>query len=925
MSDTAVDDNDDVNAPPHSHVAISDAPPPDKSSDDDEPEPKKRPDVKPVFDNGKDAGRAISDPDPRVRAAAHDYFEQQYDNDRQFQASQQANPATRWPQFYGNQSTTPEPAKPYIPPSVQQARQAANQPVPTQPGNTPPSPAGPPTPTADTTEGPSGAPQGAVDAGKPPAAPSTLPDERTTQGEGTEGPTGSEALQPTEGGDYSDESNAPNPEALHAGLGALNQEYNLDGKGSAVPDPQQHADNQRRAMTDTPDYSDVKAAFKAVDPDGRLGHAQAVLRVMNKGYEYYMSHGDSVRAANFAAQMMQYANHEASLYGNKAILDLKKGDNEEAAHNLTNAAQNYLGGKSASVRANPNGTFTVMEIDDADNKAVGKHVLNGQQLFQLATGTANGTEVWNGLMQAAANRPGQKGITQADTAALTSLQNRIQASQAGAGAAGGASAGQAAPAAGAAPAPQGQAVDPNAPAPVPQAPQAQPIPNQPVGAGQAPGQLIARADPAAMYLVESANNPNAVSPKGAIGIAQTMPGTLANPGFGVRPADPAKLANPATRNAELQRVGDDYLAAMQNKYKNPTLATIAYNWGPANTDAWLARGGNPNQLPPETRQYLARIAVAQANQGRQPPVTPQGNQPTSPFQMGQMEQRDIGPTAPTRQFAPLAAPIEESPEETKGLSPSGIALYKDTVRTANVEAQRVQKAQQAIFDKEYAANRDKFVQDTKDFKEQLAGGKAVNSDAAWKAAQQAKADMVTDKNSDDGKVYNTLQPRTKQAVDSIAAQFKMLNPSMTPNALYTAAIQMVRPPADGQRAPFRLTPTKNPNVVRVHFGNSSYLLPSDATDDASAVMGNEHYLQRMARAKAAPPSQLGPKAVAAGQGVANIAANAAAPAARAGVDIANAGAGAVAGAVDALGRPIYNYLNRGPNQNNQPTIVTPGA
>ena len=117
--------------------------------------------------------------------------------------------------------------------------------------------------------------------------------------------------------------------------------------------------------------------------------------------------------------------------------------------------------------------------------------------------------------------------------------------------------------------------------------------------------------------VESGGDPNAVSPKGARGVMQVMPNTQKNPGFGVAPA---KDDSPA----ELQRVGEDYYAAMQKKYGNDTLAAIAYNMGPGATDDWLSKGGDFNKLPAETQSYIGKVYTANALASRQPaaPATP---------------------------------------------------------------------------------------------------------------------------------------------------------------------------------------------------------------------------------------------------------------------------------------------------------------
>ena len=91
------------------------------------------------------------------------------------------------------------------------------------------------------------------------------------------------------------------------------------------------------------------------------------------------------------------------------------------------------------------------------------------------------------------------------------------------------------------------------------------------------------------------------SSKGAEGEMQVMPMTQRDPGFGV---SPAKDNSPE----EKARVGRDYLAALYNRYQDPKIAAIAYNWGPGNTDKWLSSGADVKKLPKETRNYIAQLA-----------------------------------------------------------------------------------------------------------------------------------------------------------------------------------------------------------------------------------------------------------------------------------------------------------------------------
>jgi hypothetical protein len=51
---------------------------------------------------------------------------------------------------------------------------------------------------------------------------------------------------------------------------------------------------------------------------------------------------------------------------------------------------------------------------------------------------------------------------------------------------------------------------------------------------------------------------------------------------------------------------------MLNKYKDPKLAAIAYNWGPGNTDKWLMAGADMSKLPKETRDYSRDMAAGGA-------------------------------------------------------------------------------------------------------------------------------------------------------------------------------------------------------------------------------------------------------------------------------------------------------------------------
>ena len=114
----------------------------------------------------------------------------------------------------------------------------------------------------------------------------------------------------------------------------------------------------------------------------------------------------------------------------------------------------------------------------------------------------------------------------------------------------------------------------------------------------------------AVMQAESGGDPHAVSPKGAMGLMQIMPGTWGELrgqlGLGTDPLNPHDNVF----------AGAAFLRKMRDRYGYPGLFA-AYNAGPARYDQHLKTG---TPLPAETQRYISVLAQAPAEAAMPPAV-----------------------------------------------------------------------------------------------------------------------------------------------------------------------------------------------------------------------------------------------------------------------------------------------------------------
>lgn len=113
-----------------------------------------------------------------------------------------------------------------------------------------------------------------------------------------------------------------------------------------------------------------------------------------------------------------------------------------------------------------------------------------------------------------------------------------------------------------------------------------------------------------MFGIESSYDPNAVSPKGAVGIAQMLPETAAETAKILgEPFKPEFLTDPAWS----KRMGIATFNRFAEQFgRDPWLTLAAYNAGPRRVKEAGGTSGNVTEilprLPLETRNHLARMA-----------------------------------------------------------------------------------------------------------------------------------------------------------------------------------------------------------------------------------------------------------------------------------------------------------------------------
>lgn len=155
---------------------------------------------------------------------------------------------------------------------------------------------------------------------------------------------------------------------------------------------------------------------------------------------------------------------------------------------------------------------------------------------------------------------------------------------------------------------------------------------------------------------------NAVSSANAIGPYQLLAKNLnAGMGYGVSKGLSADDARDPTKS---RNIATQYVSGINQHhgFNNPIHSLVAYNWGPANAARWIQQGAKFDELPNETKQYVARAIGYTRKQQGSDNMTEEEYQELLRRQaaMGLMPQDYVQPTAGAATPQPmLAMPSED--------------------------------------------------------------------------------------------------------------------------------------------------------------------------------------------------------------------------------------------------------------------------
>lgn len=205
------------------------------------------------------------------------------------------------------------------------------------------------------------------------------------------------------GGD--DDMFAGAAEAVKAGLQGLQEMFGL---GGAAALPGANGVNQEGAKAllsgqGALSQQEMQAIKSTVDPNNQLGEGLANLAGLDAVYKTLLLHGETGKARQIAAGMIQFAHNRSTMLGNIALAALEKGDTTPAAQALVQAFNVIPNAQRVSV---VDGHAVVQDMKSG--KVIREIKLTPEVMLSAARRLAGGSDSYNELMSFASGKVGQQ-------------------------------------------------------------------------------------------------------------------------------------------------------------------------------------------------------------------------------------------------------------------------------------------------------------------------------------------------------------------------------------------------------------------------------------------------------------------------------------------------------------------------------------
>jgi hypothetical protein len=177
-------------------------------------------------------------------------------------------------------------------------------------------------------------------------------------------------------------------------ISGQSQDQRQDGRPAIGPDPRaQVAQNAYGSNALAPSTQEMQEAYRASDPEGKLSTDELQLKTMQDMHDFWLSQGNSQKAATAAAHVLLYGKKVASTSGAMALSAAEDGNLLQAAQWLSKGYAHIANGESVKFEQDPKDPtkITYWKVDSEGQYVIEPTTVGQREIANMATAMANGS------------------------------------------------------------------------------------------------------------------------------------------------------------------------------------------------------------------------------------------------------------------------------------------------------------------------------------------------------------------------------------------------------------------------------------------------------------------------------------------------------------------------------------------------------